>query len=126
MAGLFPTAYIMAGDPSILWVDAYLAQDPSVQSQIHTFRLHCYDPRESRVGRNAVRVVGANGMNGANGTWTHGEIIGQILPTQSTIRERHDGEYWLRYSAQTIRIKHEGDTLWINRTSARVVIRYLP
>ncbi|KAK4683993.1 hypothetical protein P7C73_g6212, partial [Tremellales sp. Uapishka_1] len=97
---LFPSAYIAINDASYAWISAWIAQDASAQAQIHDFELSTAEWRQIRnKSAGALTARSAGGLGGKNASWTSKHIIGQILPT-----------YW-----HNIRIKHEGQYLWVTR-----------
>ncbi|CAD6571038.1 MAG: hypothetical protein TREMPRED_000122 [Tremellales sp. Tagirdzhanova-0007] len=96
---LFPTAYIHKDDSAYLWVMAWIAQDYEALRQIQDFQLTTGEWRNvrKRSGNTLRSAVGEH-----NVTWKDEHIIGQVLPTYH----------------QSIRIKYEGQYLWITRRMA--------
>ena len=74
---LFPSAYILKGDPAFAWIMAWIAQDPGVQRQLHQYAL----TTESHARKGDLNVL--NSATAKSATWISNDVVAQILPAYS-------------------------------------------
>lgn len=112
---------------------AWLAQDPYAQRQIKDFQLSTAEWRSIRKqAGNALASETNSRIGDKNATWSSKEIIGQVIPTYCKyylpiapllrliclVSSSFDPSANFPSVDQSIRIKHQGQYLWISRRMA--------
>ena len=85
IVAIFPTAFVEEGDPAFNWIMVYLAQDPSAQSQIKSFRLSASDAREGQRatlarGSRLARLQQSQMRDESRATFATDDVVAQMLP----------------------------------------------
>ncbi|TYJ56646.1 hypothetical protein B9479_002576 [Cryptococcus floricola] len=105
---IFPTVHISARDPSYEMTMVWIAKDPGARRQLHDYELNTTEARWVRSGKRQPRIndkyhakVDTGGIAAGEHTssWRAGDVVGQQVPLVD----------------QSIRIKHNGNYLWITR-----------
>ncbi|TYJ56645.1 hypothetical protein B9479_002575 [Cryptococcus floricola] len=108
---IFPTVHINSRDPSYEMIMVWIAKDPGARRQLHDYELNTTEARWLRSGKRQTDIkehywakVETGGIVAGEHTssWRAGDVVGQQVPLAD----------------QSIRIKHNGNYLWITRRSA--------
>ncbi|WVQ71744.1 hypothetical protein IAR50_001285 [Cryptococcus sp. DSM 104548] len=108
----FPTVHITTRDPSYEMIMTWIAKDPGARRQLHDYELNTTEARWLRSGKkrdisnetywNRIETGGITAGEHTS-SWRAGDVIGQQVPLPD----------------QSIRIKHNGNYLWITRRMSR-------
>ncbi|ODN83214.1 hypothetical protein, variant [Cryptococcus amylolentus CBS 6039] len=108
---IFPTVHISSRDPSYEMIMVWIAKDHGARRQLHDYELNTSEARWLRSGKRqtdtkgepwAMFEIGGIIAGEHTSSWRAGDVVGQQVPLVDE-------------SSQSIRIKHNGNYLWITR-----------